>query len=207
MNRLTCQFVLCMLVAVCDGRLAGADDPTRLLENGRLPADSRLGKPRDLNAYSPFAPPATREAWEARRKQLREQILVATDFSIQAQKAILLAATLAHQCNATLTLLHVVDANPATASAHAGKAEDLMGQLWQNALNQMVRLKDQLSEQNILTETMIVEGLPWEQIATQSAGFDLLVLGKEPAPSFGNFFSRRTGRRALQHAACPVLTA
>jgi hypothetical protein len=71
MNRLTCQFALCMLVAVCDGRLAGADDPTRVLENGHLPTDSRLGKLRDLNAYFPFAPPATKETWEARKKQLR----------------------------------------------------------------------------------------------------------------------------------------
>jgi dienelactone hydrolase len=78
MNRLTCQFALCMLAAVCDGRAACADDPTHIFENGRLPADSRLGKLRDLNGYSPFAPPATREAWEARKKQLREQILVAT---------------------------------------------------------------------------------------------------------------------------------
>jgi dienelactone hydrolase len=78
MNLLTRQFVVCMLVAVCHGRLAGADDPTRVLEDGRRPADSRLGKPRDLNGYFPFAPPATRKEWDARKKQLREQILVAT---------------------------------------------------------------------------------------------------------------------------------
>jgi dienelactone hydrolase len=78
MNRLSRQFVVCTLVAICAGRLARADDPTRVLENGRPCADSRLGRPRDLNGYSPFVPPVTREAWEARKKQLREQILVAT---------------------------------------------------------------------------------------------------------------------------------
>ena len=77
MNRLTGPLVVCVLVAFCGGHIAGAEDPTRVLD-GRLLADSRLGKPRDLNGYFPFAPPATREAWEARRKQLREQILVAT---------------------------------------------------------------------------------------------------------------------------------
>lgn len=41
-------------------------------------ADARLGALRTLDDYSPFVPPKTKEAWEARRKQLREQLLVAT---------------------------------------------------------------------------------------------------------------------------------
>jgi dienelactone hydrolase len=42
------------------------------------PRDSRLGKPKTLNDYFPFTPPASKEAWAARRQQLREQVLVAT---------------------------------------------------------------------------------------------------------------------------------
>jgi dienelactone hydrolase len=41
-------------------------------------ADSRLGKPKDLNGYFPFTPPTGRDAWNTRRQQVREQILVAT---------------------------------------------------------------------------------------------------------------------------------
>ncbi len=56
----------------------GADtDPFRVLKEGELPKDSRLGKPKDLNGYFPFAVPASREAWEARRQDVREQVLVA----------------------------------------------------------------------------------------------------------------------------------
>jgi len=40
--------------------------------------DPRLGAPKTLNDYFPFAVPKTKEEWEARRKQLREQLLVAT---------------------------------------------------------------------------------------------------------------------------------
>jgi dienelactone hydrolase len=44
----------------------------------KTPTDSRLGPPVDLNkSYFPFKPPATKEAWEARRKELREQLQVA----------------------------------------------------------------------------------------------------------------------------------
>src|SRR6266849_2101703 len=42
------------------------------------PKDSRLGPPVDLNkSYFPFTPPKTKEAWEVRRKEVREQMLVA----------------------------------------------------------------------------------------------------------------------------------
>jgi hypothetical protein len=54
-----------------------ADDPTRVLPTGQLPDDSRLGKPKDLNGYFPMTVPESKEAWEARRRQLREQVLVA----------------------------------------------------------------------------------------------------------------------------------
>jgi dienelactone hydrolase len=47
-------------------------------QGGKLPpSDLRYGKPKTLNDYFPFQPPATREAWERRRQELREQVLVA----------------------------------------------------------------------------------------------------------------------------------
>ena len=56
----------------------GADaPPTSLYEPGRKPADARLKAPKTLDDYFPFAVPATREEWEARRVRLREQLLVA----------------------------------------------------------------------------------------------------------------------------------
>jgi len=54
------------------------NDPSRVLPSGQLPADSRLGKSKTLDDYFPFVVPANREAWEARRKDVREQVLVAT---------------------------------------------------------------------------------------------------------------------------------
>jgi dienelactone hydrolase len=54
------------------------DDPTKVLTGTAKSTDARLGAPRTLNDYSPFVVPKSKEAWEARRKQLREQLLVAT---------------------------------------------------------------------------------------------------------------------------------
>lgn len=59
--------------------LVRADDPTRVLEAGKIPDDSRLKRQRTLHDKDfDLKVPATREAWEARRKELREQLLVAT---------------------------------------------------------------------------------------------------------------------------------
>jgi len=59
-------------------RAMADDDPTRVFTGDRKPTDARLGSPKTLNDYFPFIVPKTKEAWETRRKQLREQLLVAT---------------------------------------------------------------------------------------------------------------------------------
>jgi dienelactone hydrolase len=72
LNLVTAGLALAALVV-----LAQAKDPTRVLESGQAPQDRRLGPPKTLDDYFPFAPPAGKKAWEARRKELREQMLVA----------------------------------------------------------------------------------------------------------------------------------
>jgi hypothetical protein len=63
---------LSMLVVLAASLGYAADmDPTRVL-------DSRLGKAKTFNDYFPMTPSPNRESWEARRKELREQVLVAT---------------------------------------------------------------------------------------------------------------------------------
>jgi dienelactone hydrolase len=55
-----------------------ADDPdVRVLEPGKVPDDSRLGKPRNLNDYFPMTVPESKEDWQARRQRIREQVQVA----------------------------------------------------------------------------------------------------------------------------------
>ncbi len=58
----------------------GADDedPTRVFTDGRKPTDVRLGPPKTLNGDFPFHVPKTKDLWETRRQQLREQLFVAT---------------------------------------------------------------------------------------------------------------------------------
>jgi dienelactone hydrolase len=69
---------LVIALLVCTVAPCRADDPTRVLDAGKVPDDSRLKRQRNLNDKDFFfTVPPTREAWEKRRKELREQILVA----------------------------------------------------------------------------------------------------------------------------------
>jgi dienelactone hydrolase len=67
-----------LLVSLLFAPAARADDPeVRVLELGKVPEDSRLGKPRDLNDYFPMTVPQSKDEWQARRQRIREQVLVA----------------------------------------------------------------------------------------------------------------------------------
>lgn len=49
----------------------------RILPEGTQPADPRLDPLKDLNGYFPFEVPESLEAWEARKADLRQRVLVA----------------------------------------------------------------------------------------------------------------------------------
>lgn len=55
--------------------LTAADGP-RVLQEGKLPNDSRLQPPKDLDGYFPFQVPKTREEWSQRAERVRQQMLV-----------------------------------------------------------------------------------------------------------------------------------
>lgn len=67
----------CLLLAGLIAPAACAAAP-RVLPAGKLPADARLGKLKDLNGYFPFTPAQTKEQWDQRAEQVRRRILVAT---------------------------------------------------------------------------------------------------------------------------------
>ena len=67
-----------LLALVPVAAFAGDAEPGRVLPAGKKPADARLDHVRTLNDKDFFfTPPATKEAWDARRQAVREQILVA----------------------------------------------------------------------------------------------------------------------------------
>jgi nucleotide-binding universal stress UspA family protein len=134
-----------------------------------------------------------------------KNIMVATDFSACSTEAVSRAASLARHHDAKLTILHVIDVNPPTASTYCGPAESLMKELWVTGNWELCRLTESLAKEQTKTQTLMVEGLPAEAIIDKSSGFDLLVIGERRAKPSWNFFSRHTARQVVESAQCPVL--
>ena len=133
-----------------------------------------------------------------------ESILVPTDFSPWADRALAFALGLGNQWKATLTVLHVIDVNCQAAPGELGNAEQLMERIWANAIAQMERVRHRLSSLPG-SQTLLLEGLPWEQTVELSQNVDLCVLGQKPAKPGFKPFSKGTVQRILQNARCPLL--
>ena len=73
LNVLTCLLSLAILLPTS----AFGESPARVLPEGELPKDSRLGPLKDLNGYFPFEPCKTPDEWAARSEAVRRRILVA----------------------------------------------------------------------------------------------------------------------------------
>jgi nucleotide-binding universal stress UspA family protein len=132
------------------------------------------------------------------------RILVPTDFSPCSARALERAVALAQQTDATLTILHVIDINPPAARTHCGTAEELMRQLWVTGTSELARLKKSLEENQIRSQTLVVEGLPCEAIVENSSDFDLLVISEPRLKSGWDFFWKHTTQRVIEQAECPV---
>jgi nucleotide-binding universal stress UspA family protein len=132
------------------------------------------------------------------------KILVPTDFSPGAAEALEQAVALASQHKATVTVLHVVDVNAQPDRSDTGVAEEFMTKLWQAAMVRMGQLAAAVRGR-IELQTMVEDGLPWEQIVERSRDFDLLVLGRTAAGHRWNFFRQNTAKRVLELAMCPVM--
>src|SRR2546426_4747848 len=66
---------LCLPLSIAASAEVAAAAP-RVLPEGNLPNGIRLEPLKDLDGYFPFAPPASKAAWEKRAERVRRQILV-----------------------------------------------------------------------------------------------------------------------------------
>src|SRR5260221_6234557 len=132
------------------------------------------------------------------------RILVPTNFSPCSAEALDRAILMARQWNAAITLLHVIDINPPTGSSHCGTADELMRQLCINGISELARLKESLVPSEVPIQTLLVEGLPCEEIVENSSGFDLLVINESQPKSAWNLFSRHSAQRVIELPKCPV---
>ena len=142
---------------------------------------------------------------EKQRGEEIRRILVPTDFSPCSARAVAEAVKLARQCDASLTLLYVVDLERHTAPVGPTDAGKLRKDLWEQGVAQLGQTILGLVGKRVEAQTLLVEGLPAETIADVAQRYDLIVIGEGKPKPFWQLFSRRTVGAVLDQAPCPVL--
>jgi len=137
-------------------------------------------------------------------------ILVPTDFSENAQKALDLAKEIARGTNATLHLIHVVEpvVYPADWSyAQVGFA-DLERELEANTQKELHGMADLLQKEGYKVETAVLRGRASEEICAYAKDHNasIVAIGTHGRGGLEHFLFGSTTERVLRKAPCPVLS-
>jgi universal stress protein A len=130
-----------------------------------------------------------------------KKILVPTDFSECAKKALQYAIPLAGQFDAELTLLHVVQPYPP-----ALEMPPVDPYMIQDAEQEMKAFRGIVGDA-VSAKTVLRTGTPCVEIveAAKELGSDLIILSTHGRTGLAHVFLGSTTERVVRHAACPVL--
>lgn len=134
-----------------------------------------------------------------------KKILVPTDFSSNADRALEFAVKLATDCHATLHLLHVDDDPmlnaPTTSEEFRDRFEDRMATMLASLLADEQRRK-------LHTTYAIVRGdAAFEIVAyAESHAIDLIVVGSKGRSSLADLLIGSIANKVVHRAKCPVVT-
>jgi nucleotide-binding universal stress UspA family protein len=152
-----------------------------------------------------------RGARERDAMPLARRILVATDFSPHAARALDIAIELARLLDASLTVLHVCQP-PAYAYAAGGvtmiaPAPELITDLIAGAEKELQALKERLAARGIAVDTASVLGEPRDVIPqfARERGHDLIITGSHGRRGFRRFFLGSVAEHVVRAATVPVL--
>jgi universal stress protein A len=138
------------------------------------------------------------------------KILVPTDFSESARRALDYGLSFARDYKAELILLHVVEAVP------VGYASDLfpvpVAEMYQEvsafARSELAKLAAEASAQGVTARERVLQGKPSAEIVRLAAeeAVDLIVLGTHGKDLLDQAIFGSTTERVVRKAPCPVLT-
>jgi len=137
-------------------------------------------------------------------------LLVPTDFSENAGKALALAKEVARGSNAALHLVHIVEpvVYPADWSyAQVGFA-DIEQELQTNAERELGVLADALRAEGFTVETVVRKGRASDEICNyaKEKGISIIAIGTHGRSGLEHFLFGSTTERVLRKAPCPVLS-
>jgi nucleotide-binding universal stress UspA family protein len=148
---------------------------------------------------------------------MTNRILIPTDFSQLATRALRYACDLAQTCRAELHVLHIV--SPATAVPIAAGAESgmgLPGTIPMDSVHDVVvqKTSELQTHMAVFDHGMPVQpiaivrsGVPWWEIVhyADEVAIDLIVIGSHARSVMKRILLGSTSKSVLEHSACPVL--
>jgi universal stress protein A len=139
-----------------------------------------------------------------------KRVLVPTDFSESARKALTYGAAFAGEFKADLLLLHVVE------TMTVGYASDLfpvpMAEVFQEmsgyAQAELAKLGEEIRTKGIPVRELVAQGKPSAEIirVAREESIDLIVLGSHGKGVLDQALFGSTTERVVRRAPCPVLT-
>lgn len=138
------------------------------------------------------------------------RILWPTDFSPGAKAALPHALNLAAGAGAELVVLHALSVAPmySVPELSAGVWDEWDKQARAEAVRQLEKLAPQLKKAKIRTKTLLVRGVPFEQIlrAAKRLKCDLIVLATHGRTGLRHVLMGSVAENVVRRASCPVLT-
>ena len=144
------------------------------------------------------------------------KILVPTDFSEAADRALEYAFTFASAMNLEIKILHVIDSRVAQAMVYSHYLRDddkAMEQTSHDDIQQEVKKVLELEMQKGMTydsklkvTTMVRQGVPYEQIlrVAEQEKIDFIVMGARGFSAVEGLFIGGVAEKVSRRASCPV---
>ncbi|HTV25720.1 MAG TPA: universal stress protein [Polyangiaceae bacterium] len=138
------------------------------------------------------------------------QIVVPTDFSPDADRAILAASELSRLYAAPLTIIHVYDpvAFP-LPDGYMMYTSAQLSEMWEEFERRLAQARrDALAAGALGAQTRLLQGLTAAEIVrfAKDEGYDLIVMGTHGRHGVARVLLGSVAARVVQTAECPVLT-
>lgn len=137
-------------------------------------------------------------------------LLIATDFSELAARAVLQGVELARSAGAGLILLHVVENTwyPGTFGVGPMPLPDFEQQIKAAARDRLEAIRKELVPPGMSCRTLLADGVPWSEIvrAARDEKADLIVVATHGFTGLKHALLGSQAERVVRHSPCPVLT-
>jgi len=143
-----------------------------------------------------------------RRLEVR-RLLVATDFSADAEAALSVACHLARAIEAELTIVHVVaDSGREGSGGAVRRSKDGLSSKGRSAGHALDQLARDLAVEGVVIQTSCVQGDPVEMLLREAArcGTDILIAGTQGRNGLPRWLLGSVAETLIRRAACPVMT-